>query len=52
MANPAFLYSFLAAFDPSPRYNRLFSMDERSLKARGFDRAGLERAYISGLGGF
>lgn len=52
MASPAWFASFLSAFGPSVRYHSLFSMSDRELQRRGYDRAGLERSYIGGLGGY
>lgn len=52
MASPAWYAGFLAAFGPSTRYNSLFALSDRELNKRGYDRAGLQRCFISGLGGF
>ena len=52
MASPAGFAGFLAAFGPSARYQSLFSLSDRELQRRGYDRGGLERSYIAGLGGF
>ena len=50
MANPARLAGLMAAFAPSTKNKPLFSMSDRELQQNGFDRAGLERVYIMGLG--
>ena len=52
MTSPLWFAAFKAAFGPTTRYNSLFSMSDRQLAARGFDRAGLQRGHITGLGGF
>ncbi len=52
MTSPLWAVAFNAAFGPSNRYRTLFSMSDRQLAARGFDRAGLQRSHIIGLGGF
>ena len=52
MASPARFCGLLAAFAPSTRFQSLFSMSDRELTRRGYDREGLQRAYIVGLGGF
>ncbi len=52
MASPAWFVGFLSAFTNANRYAHLFSMSDRQLAARGYDRAGLTRSYISGIGGF
>jgi hypothetical protein len=52
MASPAWLAGFLAAFGPSARYHDLFSLSDRELARRGYDRAGLQRSYIASLGGY
>ena len=51
MASPAWFMGFLAAFGPTRRYNDLFSMSDRELDKRGFDRNGLQRLHVAGLGG-
>jgi hypothetical protein len=52
MTIPTWISVFSAAFAPSRRYEALFSMSNSELAARGYDRAGLQRAYISGFSGF
>jgi len=52
MTIPAWISAFTAAFGPTNRYESLFSMSNSELAARGYDRAGLQRAYIAGIGGF
>jgi len=52
MASPAWFAGFLAAFGPSRRYESLFAMSDRDLARRGFDRAGLQRSFITGISGF
>lgn len=52
MAIPTWISVFTAAFVPTNRYESLFSMSESELAARGYDRAGLQRAFVSGIGGF
>lgn len=52
MASPAWFAGFLSAFAPSGRYQSLFSMSDRDLDRRGYNRHGLERSYIGGLGSF
>ena len=52
MASPAWFAGFLAAFGPSTRYQTLFSMSDRELPRRGYDRSGLQRTFIAGFGGF
>ena len=37
-------------FAPADRFERLFAMNDSQLSARGFDRDGLVRGYICGLG--
>lgn len=51
MASPAWFHGFLHAFTRAERYSHLFSLSDRQLAARGYDRAGLTRSYISGIGG-
>lgn len=50
MASPAWLAGFMAAFVPSARYDQLFAMSDRELQKRGYDRNGLEKSFIAGLG--
>ena len=52
MATPAWLVGFMSAFQPTERFNHLFSLSDRQLNQRGYDRTGLTRSYIAGLGGF
>ncbi len=52
MGTPAWFAGFMAAFGPTRRYEALFSMSDRQLEQRGYDRAGLQRTYIAGIGGF
>ncbi|MGI9388941.1 MAG: hypothetical protein ACR2O1_02690 [Boseongicola sp.] len=52
MATPAWFISFMTAFGPTRRYESLFSMSDGELAVRGYDRAGLQRTYIAGIGGF
>lgn len=52
MASPAWLAGFMAAFGQTRRYHELFSLSDRQLAVRGYDRAGLQRSYIAALGGF
>ena len=52
MASPARFVGLLAAFAPSTRFESLFAMSDSELARRGFDRAGLQRAYIVGLSSF
>ncbi|MEM9971377.1 MAG: hypothetical protein AAF762_09805 [Pseudomonadota bacterium] len=52
MASPLWFAAFRAAFAPTTRFSSLFSMSDRQLAARGYDRAGLQRSHIIGLGGF
>lgn len=52
MATPAWFAGFMAAFGPTRRYESLFSMSDRELQKRGFNRDGLQRTYIAGLGGY
>lgn len=52
MTSPLWVAAFSAAFGPTRRFESLFSMSDRQLAARGFDRAGLQRSHITGLGGF
>ena len=52
MAIPTWISVFTAAFAPTDRYTSLFSLSDSELAARGYDRAGLQRAYVSGIGGF
>lgn len=52
MASPAWLVTFMAAFGPTTRYKSLFSMSDHQLACRGYDRNGLQRSFLSGLGGF
>ncbi len=52
MISPLWAAAFSAAFGPSSRYRNLFSMSDRQLAARGFDREGLQRSHITGLGSF
>ena len=52
MRSPLWLANLNAKFGPSNRYRKLFSMSDRQLASRGFDRAGLQRSHIIGLGGF
>lgn len=52
MASPAWFAGFMAAFAPSTRYESLFSMTDRELQKRGYDRGGLQRSFISGLIGY
>ena len=52
MASPAWFAGFLAAFGPSSRYQTLFSMSDRDLEKRGYERSGLQKSFISGLVGF
>ena len=51
MASPAWLVGFLHAFTRAERYTHLFSLSDRQLAARGYDRDGLTRSFISGIGG-
>ncbi len=51
MAIPAWISAFTAAFGSTSRYESLFSKSDSELAARGYDRAGLQRTYISGIGG-
>ena len=51
MASPAWFHGFLHAFTNADRYTRLFSLSDRQLAARGYDRDGLTRSYISGISG-
>ena len=51
MAIPTWISVFTAAFGPTNRYESLFSMSDSELAARGYDRAGLQRAHVSGLSG-
>lgn len=46
MASPAWFAGFLAAFAPSDRYHRLFSLSDHELSRRGYDRAGLEKSHM------
>jgi hypothetical protein len=52
MASPAWFAGFMAAFGPNRHYEKLFALSDRELASRGFDRAGLRKAYFAGLGGF
>lgn len=52
MASPAWFVGFLAAFGPSARFPSLLSKTDRELSQRGYDREGLTRSFITGLGGF
>lgn len=52
MASPAWFAGFLAAFGPSNRYQTLFSLSDRELQRRGYDRSGLQRSFITGFGSF
>lgn len=52
MASPAWYAGFMAAFSPSARYQTLFSMSDRELQRRGYDRAGLQKSFIAGLVGY
>ncbi|MBT8423595.1 MAG: hypothetical protein HKN98_09040 [Silicimonas sp.] len=51
MASPAWFAGFLAAFAPSDRYLHLFSLSDHELQSRGYDRAGLQRSFITGFDG-
>ena len=51
MSIPAWIPGFVALLSPTSRYEALFSKSDAELAARGYDRAGLERTYIAGLGG-
>ncbi len=50
MSVPTWISVFSNAFGSTSRYEALFSLSDSELAARGYDRAGLQRAYISGLG--
>jgi len=52
MGIPAWISVFTAAFGSTSRYESLFSMSDRELAKRGYDRAGLQRTYIAGIAGF
>ena len=52
MAIPTWLSAFTAACGSTTRFEQLFSMSDSELKARGYDRAGLQRNFIAGIGGF
>ena len=52
MGIPAWISAFTAAFGSTSRYESLFSMSDRELAKRGYDRAGLQRTYIAGIAGF
>lgn len=52
MASPAWFAGFMAAFGQSNRYQSLFSMSDRELQKRGYDRSGLQKSFISGLVGY
>ena len=51
MASRNALTGFFAAFGRAKRYSHLFAMSDRQLAARGFDRDGLTRAYLTELSG-
>lgn len=51
MTTPAWIAAFTAAFMPSHRHESLFSLSDRELQRLGYDRAGLQRAHVLGLGG-
>ena len=52
MASPAWFHGFMHAFTRDNRYSTLFSMSDRDLARRGYDRAGLTRSFITGIGGY
>ncbi len=52
MAIPSWISVFAAAFGPTSRYEALFALSDGELAARGYDRAGLQRAYIAGIGSY
>ena len=45
------LNRFFESLGTANHYAHLFSMSDRELAARGFDREGLTRSYLSSLGG-
>ena len=49
MSSPAWYHGFLAAFGPSDRYNRLFSLSDHELQSRGYDRSGLQKSFMAGF---
>jgi len=46
----ALLANAVTSFGHTSRYEDLFSLSEAQLKARGLDRDGLVRGYVSSLG--
>ncbi len=52
MASRAWFMSVMAAFQPTDRFQSLFSKSDRQLAAQGFDRNGLTRSHITGIAGF
>ena len=46
----ATLKSVAQRFAPAGRYEQLFAMNDTQLASRGFNRDGLVRSYIYGLG--
>lgn len=52
MATPAWFAGFFAAFAPTRRFESLFAKSDDELAIRGYDREGLTRSHIVGLGGF
>ena len=52
MSTPAWYSGFLAAFGPARRYESLFSMSDRQLAQRGFDREALQKTYVASLGAY
>ena len=52
MASPAWFAGFMSAFGPTNRYQSLFSMSDSQLAARGFDREGLQRTFVTGLSAY
>ena len=52
MACPAWFHGIMSAIAPTSRFSTLFSMSDRQLANRGYDRDGLQRSFIAGLGGF
>lgn len=52
MASPARFAALILALRPSSRFAHLFSLSDRQLAARGYDRGGLTRSYIGGISGF
>lgn len=52
MASPAWFAGFMAAFGRNRRVENLLSLSDRELQSKGYDRAGLQRSFLTGLSFF